>query len=175
MKGKIILNLAISIDGFIADEDGGFDWIKGDLDNSLDTEKKFDFSKFLEGIDVVLMGKRCYEQNFHKDFTNKEVYVATSEDLNDYDNIHFIKGNIVEKMKILKKSGKNIFLFGGGVVIDPFIKEDIIDIYIIGMIPTILGKGRSLFLKDNPKIDLHLDEYTSESGIVILKYSKRTI
>lgn len=39
MKRKIIINLAISLDGFIADVDSGFDWIKGDGDSSHDTKK----------------------------------------------------------------------------------------------------------------------------------------
>lgn len=174
MSKKIILNLAISIDGYIASEDGGFDWIVGDGDKSLDTEKKWDFNDFLDTIDIVVMGKSCYDQNFHKDFKNKKVYIATSKNLKDYENIHFIKGDIV---KIIEKerqaTEKNIFLFGGGKVVDPFIKADIIDEYVIGIIPTILGKGRKLFLENNPKIDLHLDEYITDEGVVILRYSKR--
>lgn len=59
-------------------------------------------------------------------------------------------------------------------MIDPFIKDDIIDEYIIGIIPTILGKGRRLFLGNNPKIDLKLQEYSVEDGIVIMRYSKRS-
>lgn len=173
MSKKIILNLAISIDGYIASEDGGFEWIVGDGDKSLDTEKKWDFNGFLDTIDIVVMGKNCYDQNFHKDFKNKKVYVATSKNLKDYENIHFIKDDIV---KIIEKERqtieKNIFLFGGGKVIDPFIKADIIDEYVIGIIPTILGKGRKLFLENNPKIDLHLDEYITDEGVVILRYSK---
>lgn len=48
-----------------------------------------------------------------------------------------------------------------------------LDEYIIGIIPTILGKGRPLFLENNPKIDLKLDEYIVDNGIVICRYSKR--
>ena len=174
MSRKIILNLAISIDGYIASEDGGYDWIVGDGDNKLDTQNKWDFSKFLENVDVVVMGKNCYDQNFHNDFKDKKVYVATSKNLEDYDNIHFINGDICKVIEDeRKKEGKDIFLFGGGVVIDHFIKANIIDEYIVGIIPTILGKGRPLFLGNNPTINLHLDEYITEQGIVILKYSKR--
>lgn len=36
-ENKVILNLAISLDGFIADEKGGFAWIKWDEDISHDT------------------------------------------------------------------------------------------------------------------------------------------
>ncbi|MGL4106621.1 dihydrofolate reductase family protein [Clostridium sp. LP20] len=174
MNRKIILNLAMSIDGYIASEDGGYEWIVGDGDDKLDTENKWDYDEFLKGIDVVVMGKSCYDQNFHNDFKDKKVYVATSQELEDYDNIHFIKDDlckVIEEER--KKEGKDIFLFGGGVLIDNFIKAEIIDEYIIGIIPTILGKGRPLFLGDNPKIDLHLDQYITDKGIVILRYSKR--
>ncbi|WP_027633737.1 dihydrofolate reductase family protein [Clostridium hydrogeniformans] len=174
MRRKIILNLAISIDGYIASEDGGFDWIVGDGDNKLDTEKKWNYDEFLKGIDTVVMGKSCYDQNFHKDFKNKKVYVATSKVLENHDNVHFISGDICKVIEEeRKKEGKDIFLFGGGILVDSFIKKDIIDEYIIGIIPTILGKGRPLFLENNPKIDLHLDEYIMENGIAILRYSKR--
>lgn len=173
MNGKIILNLAISLDGYIADEDGGFDWIVGDGSPTLNTENKIDFPKFLEGIDVVVMGRNCYNQNFHNEYKDKDVYIATSDDMDDYENYHFIKCDICKQISDLKEKGKNIFLFGGGKMIDPFIKDDIIDEYIIGIIPTILGKGRRLFLGNNPKIDLKLQEYSVEDGIVIMRYSKR--
>lgn len=174
VKRKIILNLAMSLDGYIADEAGGYEWIIGDGDATLDTDKKWSHESFLNQIDLVVMGKRCYEQKMHLEFPKKKVYVATSESLSDFDNIHFINGNISEFLKEeKKKSGKDIYLFGGGQTIDALIKSDIIDEYIIGIIPTILGKGRPLFLGNSPMIKLHLEEYYIESGITILKYSKR--
>lgn len=174
MSRKIILNLAMSIDGYIASNNGGYDWIVGDGSDKLDTEKTWDYNKFLEGIDTVVMGRKCYEQNFHNDFKNKKVYIATSKNIADYDNITFINSDICKVIEEeRKKEGKDIFLFGGGIVIDNFIKADIIDEYIIGIIPTILGNGRSLFLGNNPKIDLKLDDYIVDNGITILRYSKR--
>lgn len=174
MSRKIILNLAISLDGYIASEDGGFDWIVGDGDNTLDTEKKWDYANFLEDIDIVVMGKNCYDQNFHNDFKDKKVYVATSKPIENHENIHFISGDIVNIiLDEREKEGKDIFLFGGGVLVDSFIKADVIDEFIVGIIPIILGKGRPLFLENNPNINLHLDEYIVNEGIVIMKYSKR--
>lgn len=174
MSRKIILNLAMSLDGYIASEDGGYDWIVSDGDEKLDTERKWDFAKFLEGIDVVVMGKKCYDQNFHNDFKDKKVYVATSQKLQDEENIKFINGDICKVIEEERnKEGKDIFLFGGGVVIDNFIKADIIDEYIIGIIPIILGKGRPLFLGNNPTIKLQLKECIIEKGVTISTYSKR--
>ena len=51
MEGKIILNIAISLDGFIASEKGSFEWIKGDGDNSLNTEKL----KILKSLWILLI------------------------------------------------------------------------------------------------------------------------
>lgn len=174
MSGKIILNLAISLDGFIADNDGGFEWIVGQGDKSCDTEKQLDFHKdFLSNIHIVVMGKKCYDQGFHKDYEDKKVYIATSQEIEYNNNLYFIKGDIVKVIKEEKDKGNNIFLFGGGGLVDNFIKADAVDEYIIGIIPTILGSGRPLFLGGNDEIKLHLNEYFVSDGVVIMKYSKR--
>lgn len=46
MRGKIILNLAMSLDGYIADEKGGFDWIVGDGNSDLNTTQVWDYENF---------------------------------------------------------------------------------------------------------------------------------
>ena len=173
MNGKIILNLAVSLDGYIADTDGGYDWIVGDGNSILNTENKWSHDKFLENIDVVVMGKKCFDQDMHKEYQDKEVYIATSKEIEDFENYHFINGDIVKEIEKLKNKGKNIYLFGGGILIDSFVKADVIDEYVIGIIPTILGKGIKLFYDNNTKIDLKLEYYAVEDGIVIMKYSKR--
>lgn len=173
MSRKIILNLAISLDGYIADQQGGYDWITGDGSHSLDTEAKWDYDKFLKGIDTVVMGKNCYQQGFHLDFSDKLVYVATSGDKPDDDSVQFIGGDICTSiLEARDGEGKDIFLFGGGILCDAFLKSEIIDEYIIGIIPVILGKGIPLFLGNNPTIRLKLQEQFTEEGIVVLHYVK---
>ena len=173
MQGKIILNLAISLDGYIAAENGDFDWIVGDGDNSLNTDETLDFEKFMNTIDIVVMGSQCFRQGFVKDFATKKILVATREEKKTDGNIEFIRGDIASILELEKQKGKNIYLFGGGILIDPLIKANVIDEYIIGIIPTILGTGKRLFLDNNPNLLLHLDKYTIEDGIPILYYSKR--
>lgn len=178
MKRKIILNLAISLDGFIADEDGGFDWITGDGDTSHDTEQKFDLSEFAESVDVLVMGRKAYEDcppETLEMFRSKTIYVATSNTLkSEYDNVTFISGNICDQvLKLQEEKGKDIWIWGGGVLADHFIKANVVDEYIIGIIPIILGKGIPLFLAHNPLIKLHLYESTVQEGVVVLRYDKR--
>lgn len=178
MARKIVLNLAISLDGFIADENGGFNWIKGDGDSSHDTEKKFNFSEFVDSIDILVMGRKAYEDcplETLKGFSSKTIYVATSNKVkSEYDNVKFISGNICDQiLKLKEKKEKDIWIWGGGVLADNFIKANVIDEYIIGIVPIILGKGIPLFLENNPSVKLHLYESTVQEGIVILKYDKR--
>lgn len=174
---KIILNLAMSLDGYIADTAGGFDWIEGDGDKHNDTENTFDYEAFTKGIDTVVMGSKAYEDcvlTGLNTFEDKKILVATRRILEGRDNVEFIQGDICNKILSVKaKEGLDIWLFGGAGLTDPFIKANIVDTYIVGIIPVILGNGRSLFKGDYPKIDLHLDEISISDGIMIPIYSKK--
>ncbi|MEK6266457.1 MAG: dihydrofolate reductase family protein [Clostridium sp.] len=174
---KIILNLAISLDGYISDNNGGFDWIVGHGDNNNDSKETFDFSEFMGSIDTVVMGSKAYEDcvlSGLETYADKKIIVATSRDLEGRKNVEFVNGDICGRILDLKKKHDgNIWLFGGAGLADAFIKADIVDEYIIGIIPTILGNGRLLFKGEYSKIDLHLDKVTVNDGITILIYSKR--
>lgn len=173
MRGKIIFNLAMSLDGYIADQDGGFGWINGDGDKTLDTEQNFDFDEFTNNIDIIVMGRKCFEEAPTDNFKDKRLIVATSKQIDDYDNFQFVNSDITEYVKKLSEQSLNIWIFGGGLLADSFIKQDLIDEYIVGIIPVILGSGRPLFFEGNPMIELHLDSYTINEGVPILRYSKR--
>ncbi len=76
---KKLLNLAMSLDGDIVDEEGGYVWIVGDGDKHLDTDANFDFPAFIESIDTVVMGRKAYEDIGADDYMTKKVIVATSK------------------------------------------------------------------------------------------------
>lgn len=174
MKKKIILNLAISLDGFIADHDGGFAWIQPSGDNRLNTDRIWSHQQFLEQISAIVMGRRSYEQQLHTEYGNKQIYVVTSTQREDEGNVHFIGKDLCREVIALKEEARgDIYLFGGGLSIDLLLKAGLIDEYIIGVIPMILGKGIPLFLHDHPAIPLKLTDYYVEDGIVILRYIPR--
>lgn len=174
---KLILNLAISLDGFISDDHGGFEWITGHDDKSNDTNEVFDFPGFMNDIDTIVMGSKAYEDvvlGNYDTYEDKRIIVATSRVLEKRVNVEFINGDICGKVLDLKKEeGNNIWLYGGAVLTDAFIKADLVDAYVIGIIPTILGSGRRLFKGDYPQMNLHLDQATVADGIVMLVYSRR--
>ncbi len=177
---KIVLNLAMSLDGYIADTDGGFDWIVGQGDDNCDTEKQFDFHGFVESVDTIVMGRKAYEDSGEltmstmEDIAMKRFIVATSRPLEAPDNVETFNGDICAKILALREEeGKDIWLFGGAGVTDQFVKANIVDEYIIGIIPVILGKGRRLFNAEYSTIELRLEEITVADGVTMLRYTKR--
>jgi len=171
---KIILNLAMSLDGYIIDETGSFDWIVGDGDRHLDTDTLYDFEAFINSIDTVVMGRKAYDDCGTDMVKGKKVIVATSQNREDHGDIQFVNGDIVGFVQTLKKEeGKDIWLFGGSGVADHFMKSDVVDEFQIGIIPIILGSGTPLFYPGNPTVKLHLDSYTVQEGLPLLIYSRR--
>lgn len=174
---KTILNIATSIDGYIAREDGGFDWIMGCGNNRINTKINFDFDLFLDSIDIVIMGSKAYEDtgiDHIKGYEKKRIIVLTRKNYEYHCNVEFFSGDIIGLIKELKQEeGGNIWIYGGGIIADIFIKENIIDEYIIGIIPIILGKGKPLFIGKNPEIKMKLEENFIEDGIIINRYVKK--
>ena len=171
---KIILSLAMSLDGYILDEHGSYEWIRGDGDSRLDTEQAFDYGSFLKNIDVVVMGRVCYETDPMDFFKDKRVIVASRTDRTDHDNVEFVKDDIVGVVRTLQQEeGKDIFLYGGSLLVDHFMKADIIDEFVIAIIPMLVGKGKPLFLNHYPAVELHLDRYSVQEGTTVLEYSRR--
>lgn len=171
MARKLILNLAMSLDGFIADKDGGYGWIRSYGQKTLDAAGSWSHEEFLRNIDIVVMGWKCFEQQLHRELDEKEIYVATSRKQENFGNIRFIDGDIVGAVLARKpESGRDIYLYGGGILAEPFLRGHLIDEYIIGLIPVILGGGIPLFVGEQPAAALELTRCYTDNGIVILRY-----
>ena len=176
MARDIILNLAISLDGFICDEDGGFAWISGQGDSQADTADHFDFDAFLASCDTIVMGRKAYEDCFSSltDAADKQFLVASRTPRRPEGSVVFLAEDVVAEVLARKgQPGKHIWLFGGGELASAFIRADAVDRYIVGILPVIRGRGRRLFQEGLPPVELHLDRCTVADGIPILEYSRR--
>ncbi|MGB4588666.1 MAG: dihydrofolate reductase family protein [Clostridiaceae bacterium] len=170
---KIILYIAMSLDGYIAGENGELDW----LDKFNDSKVFEKIDEFLMTIDTLIMGKGTYLKivnDLAKDdwpYPGKRCLVLTS-DLNIKDErievIHEFKKSYMESLKEL--GGKNIWLVGGGKTIEAFLEEDLIDEYQITVTPTILGKGIPLFRGEGKQNDLLLKNVELIGDLVTLTY-----
>lgn len=171
---RIKLYIACSLDGFIAREDGSIDWLN-EYENNTKTD--YGYSEFYASIGTVLMGRKTYEQvlGFGKwPYAEKKVYVFTRQKgpLKREENVEFISEDIGEFVRHLKKEAKqDLWLVGGSQLIKVFLKENLIQDYIIFIVPVILGSGIALFDHIGKEIRLttgNLEKY--ENGLVRIDY-----
>lgn len=150
---KVVLGLGISLDGYIARKNGAVDWLSMDWD--------YDWTAFFKTIDVVLMGRKSWEvalgMNPKKKFESKskaknpygamETYVfSRSLQKSGVEGVEIVSGDLQQFIGKLKaKSGKNIWLSGGGSLAKSFLDEDLVDEIYLGVTPLLLGSGIPLF------------------------------
>jgi dihydrofolate reductase len=168
VKRKTILYIATSLDGFIARKDGSVDW----LDKFMSPKEDYGYKEFLDSITTVLMGNSTYKQilSFGEfPYKTKKCYVF-SRKANSDDNVTFVKCDVKEFLDKLK-SDKNVWLVGGANLINQFLQDNLIDEFIITIIPTFLGSGIPLFIENNIESQLKLLKMKSyDSGVVQLHY-----
>lgn len=174
---KVILFIAMSLDGYIADKDGNINWLHGQNSESEDMISYFDFIK---DIDTVIMGWNTYNQIITElspkewIYNNLTSYVMTHREISSTNNIKFVNENVCKLVKTLsQESGKNIWICGGANIIQPLIQENLIDKFHISIIPTILGNGIRLFKITDVEIKLKLIKSQSYNGITDVIYECR--
>lgn len=145
---KIVLYIATSIDGFIARKNGDIDWLENP-DYPIEGED-FGYQKFYDSIDTTLMGNQTYQQVLGFDvpfpYKGKTNYVFSRSQEGKDENVQFVKDNIADFVKNLKKDeGKDIWLVGGGQLNSMLLGQELIDQIILTIIPITLGDGISLF------------------------------
>lgn len=179
MARKVILFVAQTLDGYIAETDGNIDFLS-DEDVAMGEIEDREYDKMIRHIDTVVMGRTTYDQvvnelspdNYpYADFDN---YIMTSHPLEDFDNVHFVNGDVVELVQKLKEqpSRKDIWIVGGSKVIAPLVTNNLVDIFRIGIVPIILGKGIPLFLDNVRHKGLNLKSVKKVNGIAYLEYQR---
>ena len=175
---KVILYIAMSLDGYIADPNGGVAWLCGQDQNC---ENDDSYAAFTKEIDTVLMGRNTYRQIvtelsptewIYGDFTT---YVFTHQSDTSTPLIQFTNEEPISLIRQFKQQeGKDIWLCGGSDLIHQFMCADLIDRYDISIIPTLLGSGIRLFEAFPKEQKLSLIEMQKNNGIVELIYERRS-
>lgn len=175
MENKLILYIAMSLDGYIAEKDGGI----GFLDETPTTLPDLDYEKFYSTISAIVIGGKTYRQVKNELFPNKwpyegmPCYVYTRQKCEDDENVHFTNLPPVQLLRdVYEEHPGNVWLMGGGEIIRTFMQENLIDEYYIYVMPTILGDGIPLFPASFPKTNIKLESSKSVGEIVELIYRK---
>ena len=146
---SIIVYIATSIDGYISGKDDRLDWLE-----MIPNPDKLDFgwTDLMSRIDAIVMGRKTFEKvcSFDCDWPyTKPVFVLSStlKELSEkYDGkAEIINGALSDLLNTIKSKGYEHLYIDGGVTVQNFLKEDLIDEMIITTLPVLLGGGTPLF------------------------------
>lgn len=170
---KVISYVAMSLDGYIAKQDGDISFL-----SAVEKEgEDYGYAEFMQTIDTIIVGRRTYDKILSIGFEypdDKEVYIITHNGIPDNNRLKFHSGplrNLVSELKT--RRGKNIFCDGGSEIINQLLSESLIDEFIISVIPAILGDGIPLFKGKRQEMNIKLVNTRSfVTGLVQLHYVK---
>lgn len=171
-----IVYVAMSLDGFIAKKDGSVDWLD-EIPNPLGID--YGFSEFMERTDALVMGRNTYEKvlSFKVWPYKKKVFVLSNSlkevDISLKDKASIVKGDLKKIISTLNNEGYNSLYIDGGVTVQSFLEQDLIDEIIITNIPVILGSGIPLFSDKGKMLKIkHCSSCVFENGLVQSRYIK---
>lgn len=143
---KIRLFIAQTLDGYIATKDESLQWlfdVEGDGDNG--------YGEFMQHIDTVVMGKRTYDWVMEHEkgvypYTQLKSVVFSRSGFVPPEGVSTVSGSVQDWADSeLTQDGKDIWVVGGGEVIQQFLEANLVDELIITTAPVLLGDGIRLF------------------------------
>lgn len=170
---KVIFGGAISLDNFIARQDGAVDWLLWSKEvNQI-------MKDMWQSIDTIVMGRKTYEVaqrmggGGNHPGVKTYVFSRTIKKRNSKA-VTFVAEEAATVVRRLKEDeeGKDIYVMGGGVLAQSLFEADLIDEIGFNIQPVLLGSGVPLFYEMSRQIDLELKECRQLSkGCVYLTYN----
>lgn len=167
---KLILCLAVSLDGYIEGSNGEYDWCLTDQDYGL--------SDLFKRIDAIFIGRKTYEMSLGvegggDEFPKMKEYVFSNTVTKVKEGTTVLSGDIKTAVERIKnEEGKDIWLFGGAELTNVLMNFGLVDELLLAVHPILLGKGKPLFSNIKDRVHLKLiDSKTYSTGLVSLTYT----
>lgn len=172
MTVKISVYIATSLDGFIARTNGDIDWLTGGSD-----AEDFGYAEFIATVDHIVMGRNTYEKvlGFGEWPYEKKVIVLTSRELiipealsGKVETFNLSPSDLLRRLEI--HDARHVYL-DGGVTIQRFLREGLVDELTVTTLPVLIGAGLRLFgpLDGDVRLEL-LSSRSYSNGFVQNRY-----
>lgn len=171
---KVIVYIATSVDGYIAKPNDDLEFLSMVEQEGQD----YGYADFIKTIDAVIVGRRTYDKvrsmGFDFPHANKDAYIITRTPRPAIGNVKFFTGDLTSLVyKLKSESGKNIFCDGGAEIVNELLRKELIDEFIISIIPVLLGDGTKLFKDGRPEQLLELVSTKQfDKGLTQLHYKR---
>jgi dihydrofolate reductase len=167
-RPRVSAFLGASLDGFIAEADGGLGFLKPF------EQEEHGYAAFYASVDTLLMGRKTYETVLGFDewpFPDRRVAVLTRNAPTPRFNERFLSGEPPEVLEALAALGARHVYADGGEVVTRFLAAGCLDALMITVVPVVLGTGIRLFATSPGTHALRLESArTYASGMVQLRY-----
>ena len=173
MNPRVSVYIAVSLDNFIARDDGSLDWLADVQDAGGDD---YGYAEFMDTIDAVVLGRETYDAVRTFDtwpFTGRRVIVLTNRPIETAFGEDVYAGALAALIAALGRDGVGRVYLDGGATIRQGLDEHLIDDMTLSIIPVVLGSGRPLFSRGLPGSRWSLtgaDSYPT--GLVQLHYQR---
>lgn len=174
MNRKVILYIATSLDGYIAQPNDDLSFLSIVEQEGQD----YGYADFVKTVDAVIVGRKTYDKVISMGFdfphADKDAYIITRTPRPRLGNTKFYTGDLKSLVDRLKsENGKNIFCDGGAEIVNELLKEDLVDEFIISVIPILVGNGTKLFKDGRPELKLELVSTKQfDKGLTQLHYRR---
>ncbi len=160
MPRKVILGFGISLDGYIARRNGAIDYLV------IDKEGEALMADFFAGIDTTIMGRKTAAAVVKM---RKSGEIPETPGMTNYvisrrwkpgkrEGFEVVSGSLTAFVRKLKRrTGKDIYLGGGGELARSFLQEDLVDELFIGVGPDTFGRWHSRLSGQVPAARLQAD------------------
>ena len=171
---KVILYIATSLDGYIAKPNDDLSFLSIVEQDGQD----YGYGDFVNTVDAVIVGRKTYDKVISMGFdfphSDKDAYVITRTPRPNIGSVKFYSGDLELLVNRLKsEQGKNIYCDGGAEIANELLKHDLIDEFIISIIPILLGSGTKLFTDGRPEQKLELISTKQfDKGLTQLHYKR---
>ena len=171
---RVRYSVAATLDGFIADPNGGYDWII--MDDAID------FAAIFDEFDTFVMGRKTWDVSapteFGDMFGGKDVIVFSKTlQAPPRPGVRIVSTSPADTVRELKQQpGKDIWLFGGGSMFRTLSDEGLVDTVEVAIMPVLLSQGVQLLAPGARITGMKLDkcETLPKSGIVMLSVHDST-
>jgi dihydrofolate reductase len=170
---------AATLDGFIADPDGGLQWLFDAAGNPTEGEPAEDFESFMKGVTAIVMGAATYEFILGEDIPwphgDTPTWVFANRERPGFDgaDLRFVSGPPADHADaMLAAAGDGVlWLVGGGKLASGFVDDGLLDELLVSVVPVWLGEGIPLFARPLPA-QLRLERSREQfRGLVELAYA----
>lgn len=174
MNRKVILYIATSLDGYIAGPDDNLSFLSIAEQEGQD----YGYADFVKTVDAVVVGRKTYDKVISMGFdfphTDKDTYIITRTARPSIGSVKFYTEDLKSLIvKLKSESGKNIFCDGGAEIVNELLKDNLIDEFIISVLPILVGNGTKLFQDGRTEQKLELVSVKSfDKGLTQLHYKR---